>query len=375
MFQHKYNQTSLFEASSDAALMFDIMSMQKIDLHRHLTGSIDAETAIKIASKYSIELPTYIASELQNILYESGSIKTLKEYFSPWTILNKLFVSREAVYDIIIEIIKKAAQDNVAYLELRMGPHGFLGKSVFTFDKFVETVSLSIKDAETMFGTIARCILGIPRHIFGPISFQTKNKMLGSIISIISSFYPDCFVGVDLNGDETAFDGEEFKVFFKMAKYKNFKITVHAGECGPPSNVQQAIDLLNAQRIGHGLASIKDTNLLQKLSEKNCALEICPTSNKVLGLISKIGELPLEIFKNYGVPFVICTDNPARCKTSLSEELFKIAKSFSLSFSDIQHITYLSFKHSFADEETKKKIELKLNRNNIYSSRKFILKT
>ena len=362
MTQRTTDQNSLFEMTSDAQLIHEILSMPKIDLHRHLTGAIDAETAVKIAAKYNVELPTYVISELEDLLFKSDSANTLQQYFHPWwEILNKLFVSKEAIHDIILEVIKKAAEDNIIYLELRMGPRGFLGNNIFTFEQFIEAVSESVAEANATFNNIiTRCILGIPRHVFGNIRPQTRNRMLARMVSIISSFRQDCFVGVDLNGDEDAISGKEFEVFFKIAKDKGLGITVHAGECGSTSNVREAVDQLYAQRIGHGLAAVHDADLLRILAERNCALEICPESNRILRKISRIEELPLKILQEYGVPFVICSDNTARNRTSLSQELFKIAKAFRFSSVTLKEITLSSLKHSFTDLETKKSIKSKL---------------
>lgn len=356
------DQRALFDTLSDAELMHRILSMPKIDLHRHLVGSISGAIAVKVGAKYGVELPTYIASELEGILFGSQKVNTLPAYFAAWPILERLFVSSEAIHEIIIEVIRQAAEDNVIYLELRMGPYGFLGKKPFTFEEFVHTVSTSIAEAESKFGITTRCILGVPRHVFAKIPVHTRNRMFARMISIVYSVYPDTFVGVDLNGDESVGTGEDFKVFFRMAREKGFGITIHAGECGPAQNVEYAVKELKASRIGHGLAAAKNPNLLSLIAESNLMLEICPTSNEILSLVSRINELPLRLLTEYGVPFAICSDNPARNRTSLSEDLFKVARSFNLTESDLSKLTYSALDASFADEKTKKMIDLRLRR-------------
>ncbi|MFH1737645.1 MAG: adenosine deaminase [bacterium] len=338
--------------------------MPKIDLHRHLTGAVNAKMAIQIAAEYNVSLPTYIESELDAILSKPPRKRDLQDYFSPWKILNGLLVSCDAVYDIILRVIQNAAEDNVVYVELRVGPNGFLGTNPksFSFEEFAETVAKAVADAETKFGTIARCLLGIPRHLFKDIPDGIREKMLAKIAMITSSFKPHCFVGVDLNGVETAQGAEPFKTFFKIAHQQGLHTSVHAGEVGPASNVSYAIDELKASRIGHGLASIETPDLLQTLAERECALEICPTSSVILGIVDRTEDLPLKVFSRYGVPFVICTDNPgSRCKTSISEEFYKVANAFSLSLFDLRTLTLRALKYSFADEATKKKVALKLH--------------
>lgn len=356
----KPNQISLIP--NDAELMQGILSMPKIDLHRHLTGAINAKIAVKIAAKYRVQLPTYISSELEAYLFRSRNVENLREYFSPWwDILNSMFASKEATHDIIMGVIEQAQEDNIIYLELRTGPRGFLGyKNFFTFEEYLNTIAETVAEANAKYKITTRFVLGIPRHIFGPISIQVRNRMFAKIISILSAFRDSCFVGVDLNGEEELMGGKEFKIFFEIAKDKGFGITVHAGECGSAFNVRHAVEELYAQRIGHGIAAAKDDDLLRILSDNNCALEICPETYRILKIISQMRELPLRVLQKNGVPFVICTDNPARNQTSLSEEYFKVSKAFGLSLSDLRDMVSLSLRHSFASDAIKEKIAREL---------------
>lgn len=84
MVEDKVAQQTLFHIPTDAKVMNELRSLPKLELHRHITGSIDAETAVKIAAKYNVELPTYVASELHDLIYGSGKISTLRQYFEPW---------------------------------------------------------------------------------------------------------------------------------------------------------------------------------------------------------------------------------------------------------------------------------------------------
>lgn len=355
-------QKPLFEETTDAALMRRLLAMPKIDLHRHLTGSIDVETAIRIAAAYDVELPTYISSELQDILFNRREIDTLKKYFTPWSVLNKLYVSSESTREIISEAIAKAASDNVIYVEFRTSPRGFLGpNNPFTFEDYAETISAAVSEAAAKHGIVVRFILGIARHVFGRIPLEDRNRMFARIIDIIST-RRDCFVGVDLNGDETAAGGEGFGYFFRTAREKGFKATVHAGEHGPAANVRYAVENLLASRIGHGIAAAQDPDVLELLAERNCALEICPTSNAILGVATRTEDLPLRILQKSGVPFVICSDNPARCRTSLTEELFKVSRAFDMSFGDLENMVSNTLDRSFADPETKSILFGRLNK-------------
>jgi len=346
-----------------ARLLWEIIQLPKIDLHRHLTGSINAELARKIAAKYDVDLPTYSIAELHSIITSKPKPLSQYDYFRRWKILNKLFISQESTYEITMEIIKKASEDNVIYMELRMGPREFLNhnykNSKFTFYHFLEAINSAVHDGEKKFGTITRCILGVSKGetIAKVKNINTINNFFRSIIRNISKYYPDCFVGVDLNGIEE--DGEDYnryKYFFDMARDSSLKTTVHSGELGSNRNVENAIRILKPDRIGHGLATTKQRHLMEILADKDIPLEICPSSNKLLKVIYKESDLPLEILLKNKVQFVICTDNPAVCQTNLSEELFNIAFSFGFSIKDIKNLIKQSLKYCFADEELKIKL-------------------
>lgn len=350
----KAEQLSLLQ--SNASFMHEIISLPKIDLHRHVTGSLTAQATARIAAKHNIELPTYISSDLDRLLFSKERVSTHTEYFSPWPTLNKLFQSIDAVEDIIFSVAAAGSEDNVAYMEVRVGPRGFLGSDGYSFKEYAERIAVSIRKAEEEYGIFLRCIVGIPRHVFIKVPQATRERMLESIIYTIRPL-SDCFVGIDLNGDELSASVKEFDALFKSAHRAGMRVTVHAGEVGDnPDEVDYAVKELHASRIGHGIAAASSSATMALLSKHGCTLEICPTSNQFLGLVKDIKHLPLNEFSRAGVPFVICTDNPARCQTTLSEEFYKVAKAFNYSIDDLRRMVERSLSASFASDDLKTKI-------------------
>jgi adenosine deaminase len=256
--------------------------------------------------------------------------------------------------------IQRAHHDNVVYLELRFGPRGFLGRGDLSFPEFVSAVASAVSQAEDSLGITTRCILGIPRHVFAKVPSSLRDRMLMSILQTVDQFRGGCFVGVDLNGDETAGGAELFKLFFEKAAAIGLGTTVHAGEVGPVENIQYAARELKAKRIGHGLAAASDTSTLALLRQLRCALELCPTSNVFLGLAPRISSLPLRLLIDSGVPLAICTDNPARCDTTLSEELYKVAVALDLNIDQVCDLNSAALNLAFADLPTKDRVKRQL---------------
>ena len=340
--------------------MAEILAMPKLDVHRHLTGSITADVAIRVAATHNLALPTYISRDLTRELFPKDHVDSHAEYFVPWRLLNNLFSSTAALRDLILNAIASAALDNVVYLELRLGPRGISEDATYSFQEFAKCVAQAVADGSERNGIVTKCILGIPRHVFTRLTPEKRRRVLAEMLDVIQR-YPNCFVGVDLNGDEETASGREFEAFFKMAKVRGLGVTIHAGEVSRESQeILIAVTELGAARIGHGIAAGGDQNALSLLHEKQVCLEVCPTSNEMLGVVASIDRLPLRAFWENDVPFIICTDNPARCGTSLSEELYKVAKAFSLSGGDLRGMSVNATNHIFADEHTKRRIRAKM---------------
>lgn len=126
-----------------------------------------------------------------------------------------------------------------------------------------------------------------------------------------------------------------------------------AGETTGSSKIWEAIDLLGAQRLGHGISAAKDRVLMKILADRQIPLELCPSSNLRTGLIRSIGALPLAEFQKAGVPVSISSDDPPMFGTSLIRELDIVRKAFGLGREDMIELSRGAIHQSFADDASK----------------------
>lgn len=336
--------------ATDRSLIRKIRDLPKVDLHRHLTGSISARAAIAVARRHSLPLPVWDEAALDQQLAIHARPGSLRDYFRPWTVLNDLFTSTETTFELVSHVLAEAAADNVVYLELRMAPRSLVADSNLPLTTFLEAASSAIAQAQA---PITRGILGLPRHaLIGQTSAELRG-LFQRILNAIRDHGNGFFVGVDLNGDEALADGSGYRWFFESAKDAGLRVTVHAGELGSAENVRIAIAELGADRIGHGTAALRDLNLTAELAWRGTVLEVCPTSNVLLGVFPTVAALPIWLMKNSGVRFTINTDNPARCRTTLSNELHAVARAFDFSIEDICELTRTAMDASFLDDRMK----------------------
>ena len=252
-----------------------IGKMPKVELHRHLQGSIRTTTIIEIAQRYKVDLPGFTASRLDRFVKHRQPAKGLLEFLKPWTIFGRIIVNPEIASRITYEAIEDAASDNVEYLELRFSPYTMSNNMKIGTRELLDAIIATVKDAEKRFPIIVKLVVGIVR--MDPVKYHSYNLQILNI----AQDYPDFVVGFDLAGDEASFPANLYGNFFKYVRERGFKITVHAGEAAGSESVREAVELLSADRIGHGISAVNDPSVMQllrhpPLRKRPIAVEISP---------------------------------------------------------------------------------------------------
>jgi len=175
-------------------------------------------------------------------------------------------------------------------------------------------------------------------------------------------------VAFGLGGDELSLPLSQFRPAYKFAAEHGLHLLAHAGETGGPEQIQDAIDILHAERIGHGIAAIRSSSLMNTLAIRKIPLEICPTSNlrtnalsiQLSSAHSKLAHHPLPKFLRSGIPVTISTDDPAMFNTTLLEE-YSAALEMGLSLEDLLAINRTAFEHAFLPEPVRQAFLSKLS--------------
>ena len=202
--------------------------------------------------------------------------------------------------------------DGIDYAEIRFAP-GLHTKKGYTQEQIL-LACIEARDYLSLLGVEVDFILCALRGAESNVNEETLllcEKYLGRGV-----------VGFDLAGDESRYNNELYKDLFDYAGKKNIPFTIHAGEAAGPESVWSAIEL-GALRIGHGLAAVKDKELMKYLAAHKIPLELCPVSNLQTGACKCIEEYPLMTFLENGVICTINTDNRVVSNTSLKKE-FKL---------------------------------------------------
>jgi len=283
----------------------------KIDLHRHLEGSLRLDTLSDIAREHGVDLPGYEVETIRPYVQMADEPYTYRHFLAKFGVLRHFYKTREIIERIAYEAVADAAEDQVKYLELRFTPSAAANVRGFRLEDVTQWVISSVRKAEADHDIKVGLIMSMNRH---------EDMAIGKEIAELAIQYRDEIAGLDLAGDEVAFSALPFSPLFHRAKEAGLGITVHAGEWQGSENIIESIEHLHPDRIGHGVRAIENSRAIRIIKDRNVTLEICPTSNHQSGVVEKLNEHPLADLQNLGLLITINTDDPSVSNIVLSDE-------------------------------------------------------
>jgi adenosine deaminase len=317
---------------NDDRMLHTIRAMPKIDLHRHLEGSLRLETLLAIALEHDITLPSFDVEELRpHVQMMPNEPRTSAQFLGKFRVLRQFYRSERIIKRVAYEVISDAAADNVKYMELRFTPQALNNLMQCQYGDVVGWVCEAVEEASRHLDIQVALILSMNRHEAVEIGEQVLDAAI--------RYRDRGIVGLDLAGQEAGHSGLPFAKLFARAKDEGFGVTIHAGEWAGAENVREAVEVLGADRVGHGIRLGEDPALVEVLQARGTVLEVCPTSNVQSGAVADFDQHPLHALFRLGVKTTINTDDPLICNVTMSEELSQVMRTMPMSLDDVkQHI-------------------------------------
>lgn len=320
-----------------------IQTFPKVELHCHLDGSIRPQTLIEIANQQGLFInqdETIVRTHMQAPV----DCHSLKDYLDCFDFVLPYLQTEDALTRAAFDVMEQAAEDGVAYIEIRFAPSLSMQKGL-SCQQTIQAVAKGIALAETRYPIIGNIlIIGMRQEALRDIT---------SIFSEATALSEDKVVGLDLAGPEV--DGyvphlaESYRIFVDE---QPIQLTLHAGECGCIQNIYQAIES-GAQRIGHGIALKGDPSTQAFVREQGVLIEGCPTSNVHTRAIDSYAAYPLREWLQNQVHFCLNTDNRTVSNTTLTNEYWHMVQHCGLTAEELAIIMEHALQHSFASEEDK----------------------
>lgn len=304
--------------------------MPKIDLHRHLEGSLRLDTLVEIAREFGLDLPARDEESLRPYVQITDDPPDHEVFLSKFGVLRLFYRSPETIYRLAYEVVADAAADNIEYLELRFSPQALARVRGFDLNDVTDWVITAVHQASIDHNIKVGLIITLVRHEPLPQAQQ--------VAEIAYARAGNGILGLDLAGDEVKFPPAPFIPIFKKAKEVGLGVSIHAGEWASAVGVRQAIEELSADRVGHGVRAIEDSQVLKLIQDRHVALEICLTSNLQTGVVHSINHHPLSDMMNLNLLTTLNTDDPGVSNLTLTDEYEVAVKSFGFGYPELRRL-------------------------------------
>lgn len=316
----------------------------KVELHLHLDCSMSYEAVRQIE-------PTISKEEYISQFIAPTKSKDLADYISYALREIDLMQKKENLSIVTLDLINQLEADNVIYAEIRFAPLIHTEKEL-TAEEVVRTVDNAINEGIKNKDIKIGLILATLRHFSEEQSLET--------VKLVKEFKGTNVVGFDIAADEAGYPIDNHISAFNFAKDNGLNITAHAGEAKGASSIWETLKEFKPSRIGHGVRCIEDKELMNHLKENKIHLEVCPTSNIQTNVFESMKTHSIdEIFK-FGISMGINTDARTISDTTLANEYNQIINEFGWTKEDFLKINIEAIEHSFANEEVKKRVRIKL---------------
>ncbi len=251
------------------------------------------------------------------------------------------------------EVIEDAAADNILYIELRFSPSALCNGNQHTPRDVIKWVTESMHEASKRSKVETRLIVSLLRH--------ESLELADEIEMAAQEFQDEGVVGIDLAGDEANFSALPFLPIFERAQNAGLNITLHAGEWKGAENVLEAIEIIKAARIGHGIRVLEDENITNLARERGTIFEVCVTSNFHSGVVASIDQHPIRKMISADLNVTINTDDPQISQITLTHEMKLLSSQFGLSIDQIHALSTNALNAAFISSEERNAL---LNRFN-----------
>jgi len=312
-------------------------ALPKAELHLHLEGSIRPETAVELAARHDVKITADEVAARYNYANFAGFIEAFKWVTS--------FLRDPEDYALItLKLAEELVRQNVVYAEITISAGVMLRRM-----QNVEANFTAIREASesVVFSRLRTGWIFDAARQFGPDAAKEVAVCAAKLIrSGVTAF--------GMGGDELAFPAVNFRPAFDLARSEGLRIVCHAGELGGPESVREAVDILGAERIGHGIAVMHDRALAESLATRRVVLENCISSNVCTGTLAKqtgktiasVADHPLAKLIAQGSLVTLSTDDPGMFHTDLVSE-YSHAASLGLSKEQLMQLAEQSFSAAF----------------------------
>jgi adenine deaminase len=313
-----------------------LQAMPKAELHIHIEGSLEPELIFELAQRNGVSL-AYPSVEALRQAYAFSDLQSFLDiYYAGASVL----LTEQDFYDMTAAYLRRAQADNVRHAEIFFDPQTHTARGV-AIGTVIEGIWRACQDSKVD----ASLILCFLRHL-------SEEEAIATLEDAIP--WRDKFIGVGLDSSEVGNPPEKFARVFERARNLGLHLVAHAGEEGPSSYIESALDVLNVERIDHGVRCLDDPDLVRRLVREQMALTVCPLSNVKLCVFDAMDEHNLRHLLDAGLLVTVNSDDPAYFGGYVNDNYLAAFEALPLDVSHARQLARNSFAAAFLAPERKR---------------------
>jgi adenosine deaminase len=314
--------------------------LPKAELHLHIEGTLEPELMFELARRNGIQLPYTSVDEVRRAYVFSDLQSFLDIYYAGCRVLLK----EQDFYDLTWAYLTRAVSQGVRHAEIFFDPQTHTDRGV-PFENVVTGIRRALHDGEARFRITSGLIMCFLRHLSADAATRTLHEALP---------FKKWILAVGLDSSEVGHPPAKFEDVYNRAREAGFLAVAHAGEEGPPAYVWEALDILKARRIDHGVRCVEDDRLVGRLVEEQIPLTVCPLSNVKLRVFPNLRAHNLKQLLDRGLLVTVNSDDPAYFGGYVADNFRDTAAALGLGREQLLMLARNSFVASFLSEEQRR---------------------
>jgi adenosine deaminase len=314
--------------------------LPKAELHLHIEGTLEPELMFELGRRNGVSLPYASVEDVRRAYVFSDLQSFLDIYYAGCRVL----LNEQDFYDLTWAYLERAVAQGVRHAEIFFDPQTHTDRGV-QFETVVTGIHRALEDGRARLNLTSGLILCFLRHLSADAAMKTLAEALP---------YREWILAVGLDSSEVGHPPANFKEVYDRARESGLLAVAHAGEEGPPAYVWEALDVLKARRIDHGVRSIEDERLVDRLVEEQIPLTVCPLSNVKLRIFPDLRSHNLKQLLDRGLLVTVNSDDPAYFGGYIGDNFQASATALNLSREQLLGLARNSFVASFLPEAAKR---------------------
>ena len=329
---------------NDAELTEFIRQLPKAELHVHIEGTLEPELLFSMAQRNGVVLDFASVDELR----QAYQFKDLQSFLDLYYAGARVLLTELDFYEMTWAYLERARSDGIVHVEIMFDPQTHTARGV-PIEVVFSGIARALRKAQHDFGISSYMIMCFLRHLPEDDAVQTLHTAL-----VLRDEYRDLWLGIGLDSAERGNPPAKFARVFRECKELGFRLVAHAGEEGPAQYVRDALDVLQVERIDHGVRSEDDPVLMQRIIDGQIPLTVCPLSNLKLGVINRLADHNIARMLRRGVLVTINSDDPSYFGGYLLDNYVACVEDLGLNLDEVQQLAQNSIMASFLPHDVKR---------------------